>query len=116
MIQDLKNLIESLNHKLRIEKSTFYLINTYRFQSLFKDAEEHEQVYVLQLIKNNQLKAIKQWVQRQTGEHNLSELRTLAKKYSISNYGRLSKVELIRALSPYDKILSIQNRHSASIE
>ena len=116
MIQDLKNLIESLNCKLRIEKATLYLISTYRFQSLFKDAEEDEQKYVMELIKTNQLKAIKQWMRHQTGERNLSELRSLAKKYSISNYGRLSRAELLRALLPYDKILSVQSRYSTSIE
>lgn len=116
MLQDLKNLIESLNNKLRISKATLYLINTHRFQSIFEDAEEDEQKYVLQLVEKNQPKVIKRWMQHQTGEQNLTELRTLAKKYAISNYARLSKAELLRALSPYDKILSNQNRYSTSIK
>jgi hypothetical protein len=116
VIQDLRNLTESLNNKLRTRKSLVYLINSYRFQHLFESANEGMQIQVLQLIKEEKPKAIKRWMQHQTGEQNLTELRTLARKYSVANYGRLSKVELIKALLPYDKILPIQNGHSASIK
>jgi hypothetical protein len=116
VIQDLRNLTESLNNKLRTRKSLVYLINSYRFQNLFESADENMQACVLQLIKEEKPKAIKQWMQHQTGEHNLTELRSLAKRYSVSNYGRLSKVELIKALSVYDKILPIQNGYNTSIK
>jgi hypothetical protein len=101
VIQDFLNLKKSLELKLITRKSIVYLINTHRFIYLFSNATENAQREVLILIKEEKHKAIKDWLKRETGDHSLTELRNLGRKYSITNYGRLSKRELITALEIY---------------
>lgn len=101
MIQDLKNLQESLNTKLRNRKSIVYLINKHRFQFLFENADEDAQSEVLIFIKEEKVLAVKKWISDQTGEQNLSDLRLLGQRYAIKNYSRISKKDLLKALHPY---------------
>jgi hypothetical protein len=102
MIQDFNNLKVSLDNKLRNRKSLVYLINTYRFQRLFENADECTQAKLLDLIKEEKPKEIRNWIKKQVGEENLTELRLQAKKYLVKNYGRLSRKELIKALEVFN--------------
>jgi hypothetical protein len=101
MIQDLHNLQVSLNNKLKLKKAIVYIINSYRFHYLFESASESAQIQVLTYIKEEKLEEIKIWMQHESGEINLTELRRLGRRYSITNYGRLSKRDLVKALNGY---------------
>jgi hypothetical protein len=99
MIQELRNLNESLNSKLRTRKALVYTINTRRFQALFEEATEVDQCQVF--IRKEDLVNVKLWSEAQSGDFSLTNLRSMARRYAVKNYARLPKRELLRALHPY---------------
>ncbi len=97
----LQELINHITYNLKNHRGVLRLISTRQFEELFNTASEESKTNIIEFIKENNKQGIQLWIKSETGEKNLTELRLLGKRYSIKNYGRISKRELIKELSKY---------------
>lgn len=75
------------------------------FLELYDGASDIDKTILEFHINNNDLKSIREWESEQVlkqseyGEMSTTQLRKVAYKYSIKNYSRLTKIELIREIT-----------------
>lgn len=75
------------------------------FLELYNNATDIDKTILEFHINNNDLKSLREWESEQIikqseyGEMSLTQLRKVGYKYSIKNYSRLTKIELIREIT-----------------
>ena len=89
-----------IHDRVLLLRSIEYLVNKPLFERLYQQSTHNEQANIRSYIQDLDRKEILAWMLKNldTSELPVSALRVMAKGFSIKNYSRLPKYELIERL------------------
>jgi len=103
MEQLLKELIDSIHHKTLQHRSIEAIIISSKFERLWEESSREEKEKASLLIQFGYKSKLVEWIKHHPsldlGEHSLNYLKERGKSLKIKNYCRLSKPELIAAIT-----------------
>jgi hypothetical protein len=91
-------ILQALRAKANAFRSTLRIVETQKFLTLFEKAAQSEKDKAELFAMEGNLDNLKIWMQQQSGNYSIGQLRQQARASGVPNYSRLDKEELIRAL------------------
>lgn len=102
-MEQLKELIESIHHKTLQHRSIETVITSTKFERLWEESTQKQKDEVGLLIQFGYKSKLVDWMKHHPsldlGEHTLNYLKERGRILKIKNYCRLSKPELIAAIT-----------------
>jgi len=101
-MQGIHKTREMLHAKILRLRSIEGIVSSLRFERLWDDSDKEQREEVLGYIKEENRVRILKWIRThpslELGELSTSQLKELARKLRVTNYSRMLKVQLIRAI------------------
>lgn len=102
MIQ-IQTLLAEARQRFCNYRNIYNAVNDERFAKAYDAANDAERETVEFMMVSGQLDALKQWIMSATEKENHATLKEKARRLSIPNWSRLSKLQLLDALEQHGR-------------